>query len=68
MVYNMTKNPKIYKKTFYLQSLKIYNHRVENQQISKIANVEKPRNIRKWRATGFCCEMSENGFYQYKSK
>ena len=34
----------------YLQSFKINNGGMENQQISKINSVEKDRNIRKWRA------------------
>ena len=32
----------------------------ENQQISKITNVQNDRNIRKWRAIEFFCEISEN--------
>ena len=33
MVYNMTKNPKIYRKIFQLQFVKINNGGNENQQI-----------------------------------
>ena len=33
---------------------------IENQQIWKIANMEKHRNIRKGRVTEFFCEISEN--------
>ena len=50
MVYNMTKNLKIYKKIFLVIVLENYNGEIENQQISKITNAEKHRNIRKWRA------------------
>ena len=50
MVNNMTKNPKIYKKIFLVIVLENYNGEIENQQISKITNAEKHRNIRKWRA------------------
>ena len=53
MVYNTTKNPKIYIEFPQLQSLKINNGGIENQQISKITNVEKHRNIRKWKAIEF---------------
>ena len=53
MVYNMTKTPKIYKKILLATVL-------ENQQISKITNVEKHRNIRKWRAIEIFCEISRN--------
>ena len=49
----MTKTPKIYKKTLLFTVL-------ENQQISKITNVEKHRNIRKWRAIEIFCEISRN--------
>ena len=38
MVYNMTKNPKIYKKIF------LVNCGIQNQQILKITNVEKQEN------------------------
>ena len=57
MVYNMTKNPKIYKKIFLVTVLKINNGEIENQQISKISSVEKNR---KWRAIEFFCEIKEN--------
>ena len=60
MVYNMTNNPKTYKKIFLVTVLEINNGGIENQQISKITNVEKHRNIRKWRAIEFFCETSEN--------
>ena len=40
--------------------MKINNGGIENQQISKLTNVEKNRNIRKWRAIEFFCEISEN--------
>ena len=53
MVYNMTKNPKTYKKIFLVTVLKINNGRNENLQISKITNAEKHRNVRKWRAIEF---------------
>ena len=59
MVYNMTNNPKTYKKIFLVTVLEINNGGIENQQISKITNVEKHRNIRKWRAIEFFCEISE---------
>ena len=55
MVYNMTKNPKIDKKIFLVN-----NGRIENQQISKITNVENHRNIRKWRVIEFFCRIPEN--------
>ena len=69
MVYNMTNNPKTYKKIFLVTVLEINNGGIENQQISKITNVEKHRNIRKWRAIEFFCEISENylRLSQYKS-
>ena len=57
MVYNMTNNPKICKKNFLVTVLE---NGFENQQMSKITNVEKHRNIRKWRAIEFFCEISEN--------
>ena len=57
MVYNMTKNPKIYNKIFLVTVLEINNGGIENQQISKITDVEKHRNIRKWRAIEFFCEI-----------
>ena len=60
MVYNMTKNLKIYKKIFLVIVLENYNGEIENQQISKITNAEKHRNIRKWRAIKLFCEASEN--------
>ena len=47
MVYNMTKDPQIYQKIFLFTSLEIDNGGIENQQISKITNVENHRNIRK---------------------
>ena len=47
MVYNMTNNPKTYKKIFLVTVLEINNGGIENQQISKITNVEKHRNIGK---------------------
>ena len=50
MVNNMTKNPKIYKKSFLVIVLENYNGEIENQQTSKITNAEKHRNIRKGRA------------------
>ena len=53
MVYNMRKTPKIYKKILPVTVL-------ENQQILKITNVEKHRNIRKWRAIEIFCEISRN--------
>ena len=59
MFYNMTKNPKIYNKIFLVTALKVNNGGIENQQISKITNVEKHRNIRKGRAIEFFCEISE---------
>ena len=59
MFYNMTKNLKIYNKIFLVTALKVNNGRIENQQISKITNVEKHGNIRKWRAIEFFCEISE---------
>ena len=53
-VYNMTKNPKIYKKIYKkVTVLEINNVEIENQEISKITNVEKHRNIRKWTAIAF---------------
>ena len=58
MVYSMTKNPKIYKKNFLVTVLE--NGGFENQQISKITNVGKHRNIKKWRAIEFLCQISEN--------
>ena len=58
MFYNMTKNPKIYNKIFLVTALKVNNGGIENQQISKITNVEKHRNIRS-RAIEFFCEISE---------
>ena len=60
MVYNMTKNPKIYRKIFQLQFVKINNGGNENHQICKITNVEKHRNIRIWRAINFFCKISDN--------
>ena len=60
MVCNMSKNPKIYKKSFLVKSFKINNCGVENQQILKITNVERHRNIKKWRAIEFFCEISNN--------
>ena len=60
MVYNMTNNPKTYKKIFLVTVLEINNGGIENQQISKITNVEKHRNIRKWTAIELICEKSEN--------
>ena len=53
MVYNKTKNPKIYQKMFLVTVLEISNGGIENQQTSKITNVEKHRSIRKWRAIEF---------------
>ena len=44
----------------YLQSLKFNNGGIENQQTSKITNVEKHRKIGKWRGIEFFCEISEN--------
>ena len=60
MVYNMTKNPKIHKKIFLVKVLEVKNSETENQQIPKITNVEKRRNVGKWRAIDFFCEISEN--------
>ena len=60
MVYNMTKNPKIHKKIFLVKVLEVKNSETENQQIPKITNVEKRRNVRKWRVIDFFCEISEN--------
>ena len=60
MVYNMTNNPKTYKKIFLVTVLEINNGGIENQQISKITNVEKHKNIRKWEAIELFCEISEN--------
>ena len=61
MVYNMEDNLKIYKKIFLVTVLdKINNDGIENHQISKITNVEKHRNITKWRAIEFFCEIWEN--------
>ena len=60
MVYNMTKNPKLHKKIFLVKVLEVKNSETENQQIPKITNVEKRRNVRKWRAIDFFCEISEN--------
>ena len=61
MVYNMEDNLKIYKKIFLVTVLdKINNDGIENHQISKIANVEKHRNITKWRAIEFFYEIWEN--------
>ena len=51
---------KYIRKIFYLQSLKINNGGIENQQISEINNVENHGNIRKWRAIEFFCEILEN--------
>ena len=53
MVYSMTKNRKIYKQILLVTSFNINKGDIENQQISKITNVEKHRNIRKWRAIYF---------------
>ena len=70
LFYKMTKNPKIYNKIFLVTALKINNGGIENQQILKITNVEKHRNIRKWRSIEFFCEISEKWprISQYKSK
>ena len=70
LFYKMTRNPKIYNKIFLVTALKVNNSGIENQQILKITNVEKHRNIRKWRTIEFFCEISEKWprIYQYKSK
>ena len=59
-----------FRKFSQLQSLKINNGEIEFQQISKITNVEKHRNIRKQRAIERFCEISESylKLSQYKSK
>ena len=58
MVYNMENNLKIYKEIFLVTVLdKINNDGIENHQISKINNVEKHRNITKWRTIEFFCEI-----------
>ena len=64
MVYNMTKNPKIYKKNFLVTVFE--NDGFENQQISKITNVEKHRNF--FSSSGIGMGRVKNNAKHFSSK
>ena len=51
------------RKFSWLQSLKINNGGIENQQITKITNVEKHRNIRKWKVIDFFVKYQRSSLH-----